>query len=77
MNEFNIKNMSPGELVDIRNVNFDNNVPHAQRMKHYINETKGYPNSFRCGKSVVLMRYKESHIINDRLTELIINTEKY
>ncbi len=77
MKDTKIENTSPFELVDIRDVDFDYNIPFLERKKHYIKETKGNPNSFKCGASVVLMRYKESYNINDRLAGLIESSEKH
>ena len=47
------------ELVDIRDVNVDKNLPKQERIAEYIRQIKN-PYHFKCGKFTVKVRFAES-----------------
>jgi hypothetical protein len=47
------------ELVDIRSVSVDNNLPKQERIAEFIRQIKD-PYHFRCGKYTVKVRFAES-----------------
>ena len=52
-------NNNNAELVDIRDVSVDKNLPKHERIAEYIRQIKD-PYHFKCGKFIVTARFAES-----------------
>ena len=51
-------NINAEELVDIRDVYVDKNLPKTERVTEFVRQIKD-PNLFRCGKFIVTARFAE------------------
>jgi len=58
-NEFN--NISTGELVDIRTISVDKNLPKEERIAEYLRQIKN-PYHFKCGKFTIIAKYSDNGV---------------
>jgi len=64
-------NINNSELVDIRDVSVDKNLPKHERIAEYIRQIKD-PYHFKCGKFTVKVRFADSGpTLEDCLQRLI------
>ena len=54
-----LEKINSADLVDIRNVSVDKNLPKQERIAEYIRQIKD-PYHFKCGKFTVKVRFAQS-----------------
>ena len=61
----------PDELVDIRTVKIDKNLPQTERMAEFIRQIKN-PYCYKCGKVIVNISFTDTNeTLGDRLESFI------
>ena len=61
MKNIDVRTVDPSTLADIRDVKIDANLPKEERVKQYIEQIKN-PYCFRCGKTIVKVRYADTDV---------------
>lgn len=71
MREQELKNTVSSDLVDIRDITVDRNLPIEDRIKSYVQQVKN-PYDFRVGDVKVHVSYSDgSKTLNDSFTDMI------
>lgn len=67
------ENVTPDNLVDIRDVSVDKNLPKHERIAEFIRQIKD-PYYFKCGKFIVTARFADSGpTLEDCLQRIMAN----
>ncbi len=65
-------NMTPSELVDIREVSVDPSLPRDERIAEFVRQIRN-PYCFKCGKFTIHAKYAQNGIsLEDCLRQILI-----
>lgn len=76
MNQSELEKPNRTELVDIRTINIETNLPLQQRMIDYLEKVKN-PYYFLCGETIVHVRFEPmGDELKNKLKNLLVNSKK-
>lgn len=73
MKNIDIRTVNRDDLVDIRDVVIDTNLPKEERMKSFVEQVKN-PYCFKCGEVVVKLSFADTDITLEERMEHYLRT---
>ena len=73
MKNIDIRTVNRDDLVDIRDIKVDTNLPKEERMKSFLQQVKN-PYCFKCGDVVVKMSFADTDVTLEECMEQYLRT---
>lgn len=75
LSQVDIADIDKNKLVDISSVSIDTSLPGIKRMENYLEQVIN-PYCYRCGNTVVHLRFESNVELSDRLKNYFISLKK-